>query len=325
MAWRHHEQMWSTDSIARTSAVYATSILRHRPIPERKGLFGILVVAHWHGERGLLAATILPCAPLLVLCKLVDAVFESIDWVWHYQAAGAATVLLVVLLILVAVWGGIGVARSARQAHDYGESRLRAYGSAGIVMACALATAGQFGSSTWEELSWAATLARDSGKRVEIQTDTELAKMVIRGKFHIGTTRRVRDAFVAAPWVRLVELDSPGGLAIEGLALSGLLEARGVDTLVVKGCFSACISAYAAGERRYLGAKATLGLHSAGGPSRKRARELDALHGRILVRRGVAKWLIEAEWETPIDDLLLPGPNTLLASGLVTRMWPVRP
>lgn len=316
--------MCSTDSIARTSAVYATSILRHRPVPERRGLFGILVVAHWRGERGLLAATILPCALLLVLCKLVDAVFESIDWVWHYQAAGAATVLLVVLLFIVAIWGGVGVARSARYADDYGESRIRVYGSAGIVMACTLATAGQYGSSTWEELSWAATLARDSGKHVDIRTDKELVKMVIRGQFHLGTTRRVRDAFMAAPWVRLVEFDSPGGIAIEGLALSGLLEARGVDTLVVNRCHSACITAYAAGERRFLGAKARLGLHSAGGPSRKRTRELDALHGRILERRGVARWLIDAEWETPVKDLLLPGPNTLLASGLVTGMWPVR-
>ena len=304
--------------------MYTTPILHHRRVPDRKGLFGILVVAHWRGERGLLAATLLPCALLLALCKLFDVVFDSVDWVWHYQGAAAATAALVVLIVVAGVWGGVGVARSARQADDYGESPVRVYGSAGLVMACALATPGQLELSTWEYLSWATKVVRDTGKHIQILTDTERATMMIRGGFFMGTTRRVRDALQEAPWVRLVEFDSPGGLAVEGLALSALLEAHGVDTLVVNGCHSACITAYAAGNRRFLGAKAKLGLHSAGGASLEQTRKLDVLHGRILERRGVAKWLIDAEWETPINDLLLPGPNTLLASGLVTGMWPVR-
>src|SRR5664279_1705391 len=52
------------------------------------------------------------------------------------------------------------------------------------------------------------------------------------------------------PGIHLVELDSPGGYAIEGLGLAKVLEARRVDMLVLHRCASACIAAFAAGERR---------------------------------------------------------------------------
>ena len=98
------------------------------------------------------------------------------------------------------------------------------YGAAGLVMACAIGTLGQFGFATRVWLASLSTLALDRGPRSEIRAEPTLGRMVIRGEFGLGTTRRVRDALLAAPWARLVELDSPSGVAVEGLALSKLLE-----------------------------------------------------------------------------------------------------
>ena len=132
---------------------------------------------------------------------------------------------------------------------------------------------------------------------------------------------RVREALSRSQGIRLVELQSPGGAAIEGLALAKLLEAHEVDTLVLETCSSACITAFAAGERRFLGPNGKLGMHSAGGSMREWRRDLNAEHAALLERRGVAKWLIEAERATANSEIFVPGAATLLGAGLVTDLW----
>lgn len=301
--------------------MHVTPIPRTRPARQGRVGFGGVIVGHWKGRHGLLAATVLPCVVLLALWGLFTVVFDSVDWVWHHRLAAAASLLLIALLMVATVWGAVGVARSARRADDQGESVVRVYGAAGLVMACAIGTVGQFGFATRVWLASLSTLALDQGPRSEIRAEPALGRMVIRGELGLGTTRRVRDALLAAPWVRLVELDSPGGSAVEGLALSKLLEARGVDTLVLRSCGSACITAFAAGGRRYLGPKGRLGFHSASAGFRNTGRGLDDEHARVLERRGVARWLIDAERETPNGEILEPGPAALLGSGLVTDLW----
>jgi hypothetical protein len=49
--------------------------------------------------------------------------------------------------------------------------------------------------------------------------------------------------------------------------------------------------------------------------------DVDAEHAALLERRGVARWLIEAERATANSDILVPGTATLLGSGLVTDLW----
>jgi hypothetical protein len=305
----------------RIGRMHATPIRRNTPARGERGVIASLLLGHWRGEHGLLVASLLPCVILLALWGLFTVIFDSVDWVWHYQFAAATSFVIVVLLLIAACWGAIGVGRSAKRADDMGEGLFRVYGAAGLVMACAIGTVGQFGFSTRGWLAYFSTLAVNQGPQAQVSVDASRSKMTIKGEFDFGTTQRVRAELLASPTVRLVEFESPGGVAIEGIALAELLEAKGVDTLVLKSCSSACVTAFAGGERRFLGPKGRLGLHSAGGGFRRGGRDADLEHERILQRRGVAKWLIEAESATPYSDILMPGPNTLLASGLVTGMW----
>ena len=263
----------------------------------------------------------MPGALLIALSKVTDAVLHSRDWTYEYRSAGAIALVAFAMIAVVAIWGAIGAARTARRAEDYGEGIIRVYAGVSVVMAITLATAGQYGFSTWKYLAWAAEMARDDGKHIEIQVDKASARMVVSGEFYIGTARRVRDALAEAPWVRLIEFDSPGGLAREGLALAALLDESQVDTLVLGHCHSACTLAFVVGRRRYMGKEARIGLHSAGTPSGRPARHIDVPAIRIMNQHGVATWLTDALWETPISDLLVLGPNTLIASGMVTGMW----
>ena len=301
----------------------ALSLHNLRPSRQR-GVWARVISPHWRGERGPLAATLVPSTGLLALFGLSSLMFDSVDWVWHYRMVAPVLIALITLMLITSVWGLVGAARSGVRADDMGESRIRVYGAAAIVAACAISTAGQFAWDTKFWLSSLWVLAKDQDERATIVADPALGRLVIRGPFGFGTTRHANDALHAAPWVRLVELESPGGYAIEGLALAKLLESRAVDTLVLKSCASACITAFAAGNRRYLGPLGRLGLHSAGPGRRTSKLDVNQVHASFLRQRGVAPWLINGELDTPFDDLWVPGPATLLGSGLVTDLWKLR-
>ena len=113
-----------------------------------------------------------------------------------------------------------------------------------MVAACALATSAGFAFHFQDSLAWHWALITDTNERGEIISDSALGRPVVRGRFGYGTTLGVDEALRSNPAIRLVELDSPGGKAIEGLALGKLLEAHAVDTLVLNRCSSACISAF---------------------------------------------------------------------------------
>jgi hypothetical protein len=276
---------------------------------------------HWQGRHGLLASTALPVVTLCGLWALSTWVFDSVDWVWHHRSAAVASAVIIVLLVAAAVWGVLGVARSALRADARGESHLRVYLPVTVVLALAVGTAGQFGLSTniWLRSLW--SIATGPGEAAEVWSDPKTGRMVIRGSLGLGTSLRVREVLSRSRGIRLVELHSSGGVAIEGLALARLLEAHAVDTLVLKTCSSACVTAFAAGERRYLGPNGRLGLHSAGPSMREWRLDVDAEHAAFLERRGVARWLIEAERATANSEILEPATATLLGSGLVTDLW----
>ena len=159
--------------------MFATEPISSPRFPQRNTPFGILVVAHWKGERGLFAATLVPGALLIALSKVTDAVLHSRDWTYEYRSAGAIALVAFAMIAVVAIWGAIGAARTARRAEDYGEGIIRVYAGVSVVMAITLATAGQYGFSTWKYLAWAAEMARDDGKHIEIQVDKASARTIM--------------------------------------------------------------------------------------------------------------------------------------------------
>jgi hypothetical protein len=280
--------------------------------------FARALLRQWRGEHGLFAATAVPALVLVFLWIVISWVFDSIDWVWHYQAAAATAILLICLMLTASVWGLIGASRSARRADEAGESAWRVRGSLSMLAAFAIATTGDFalGANIWLSSLW--TFANDRDPRADVYVTPKGDRLVISGRFGFGTTQQVAALLAVSPQVRLVELNSPGGIAIEGLAMGKLLSERKVDTVVLKRCASACVTAFAGGERRLLGAHGKLGLHAAGGARRKWKIDVNEAQARFLASRGVARWLIDLERATPNSSIWVPGPVELLESQLVT-------
>jgi len=298
----------------------AAALPGRRPAPARSRRTSLLL-RHWRGEASLLGGCLLACAVLLGLWGCLTLVFSAVDWVWHPREAAAASALLIAALVTAACWAMVGITRAGRRASDQGESPARVHAASGLVALCVIATAGQFGSSTLDWLRALQALAADRSPRAQVSLDAASGRLRIRGVLDLGTTRDVGALLARSPKVELVELDSPGGAAVEGLALARLLLDYGASTLVTRECHSACITVFAAGRDRLMDPGARLGLHSAGRALMQSGRDVDAEHAAFLHGRGVASWLIETERETPNSRLYEPSIYGLLASGLVTGVW----
>jgi hypothetical protein len=290
-----------------------------RPSEPRAGAlatFGRMFGRHWRGEHGLLAAFTLPALILVLLRIVLSWVLDSVDWVWHYRASASAAMGLICVSLAASVWGLVGAARSARRADEAGESAWRVRGPVSLLAALAIATTGELAVEVNVWLHWLWILAQNKGQRADVSVTAGGDRAIVKGDFGLGTTRRLAEVLAANPGVRLVELNSPGGMAVEGLALGKLLLERKVDTVVLRTCASACVTAFAGGERRLLGPEARLALHSVS--EGKGKLKLDQAHAEFLASRGVAGWLINFERATPNSSIWLPGPVELLESQLVT-------
>ncbi len=87
-----------------------------------------------------------------------------------------------------------------------------------------------------------------------------LGRIVVRGEIGFGTFKRLEKALQMQPKLTLVQIESPGGYVVEGMAMAALIEKNGLDTVSLESCASACTLLLAAGQERYLGTGATGGI-----------------------------------------------------------------
>ena len=275
------------------------------------------VASHWRGRFDLPLAAGLPCIVLALMWAAFRYVFGSVDWVWHYQAAAMASAALILALITAAIWGFVGVARSARRADGVGVHPVWVHSATSVVALAAFMTAGNFAFETRAWLGYLLAIARNQIEQPRLTVSRDGTTLRFDGTFEYGTTRAVRDVLDRHPGVSRVELRSPGGTAVEGLALGRLILDRHLATIVTESCSSACVTAYAGGSPRLLGRAGRLGLHSASRGAFDWQPDVDAMHAKFLADQGIDTWLIEREMAVPNSDIWIPSQPLLLDSGLV--------
>ena len=120
---------------------------------------------------------------------------------------------------------------------------------------------------------------------------TDGSTAYLRGRIEIGDASRF-DLLVESAKPRMLELDSPGGNLVAGVAIGMKARERRMKTLVRNGstCASACGIIWVSANERYLDDKARVGFHSAA-ESGKSAR-VD------IANDGVAKYLFSLGMRT---------------------------
>ena len=145
------------------------------------------------------------------------------------------------------------------------------------------------------------------------------------GPMGIGTTHKLQHWLAQYPWVRTLQLDSPGGLAPEAIGVAQLIQQHQLDTAVVSRCEGACIVALAAGSRRLASPQAILRCHKPYMPVVGGAHTLTATDRHLLrwlTAQGVDPQLAQHCFQRPAWDAYTPDPEALHSAWLITHWLP---
>jgi hypothetical protein len=295
--------------------------LRHadaRPRPRPGTRHGYLR-RHWRGDLPLAATVIVSAALVWGLVQLIELASRRFPLTEDPYIASALWLTEVALMIAGVLWWGVGVQRAAIRSVDHGGSMLVAAMS-GLVGVGAFVWVALFWMQSARHVFpdvWATLNGTSMPAAVELEAPTRL---VVSGDLEFGTTLAVKAALDAKQGVQVVRLESRGGRVAEGLALGRLLRDRGVTTLVSGECSSACVTAFAGGERRLIAANARLGLHSAGGRGSNAVSigEANRRSDEFIASRGVDWQVLEKGAAVSHDAIWFPARAVLLASNLAT-------
>ncbi|HEU4654732.1 MAG TPA: ATP-dependent Clp protease adaptor ClpS [Steroidobacteraceae bacterium] len=150
-------------------------------------------------------------------------------------------------------------------------------------------------------------------------TAAERDALYVRGGIGQGAARQLELALQEHPQVRFVVLESPGGLASEGIRMGRVIRERGLNTFVESDCASACTLAFLGGVKRYLSVEGRLGFHQ--GRSMFGPTFLDGLQAKAFLRNGVPPWFVDRVQRTPYTSIWIPTEQELIDAGVVNEVW----
>lgn len=144
----------------------------------------------------------------------------------------------------------------------------------------------------------------------------------LSGSFSWAVPQNFQAMLAAAPGVKVIRLESPGGHLQPALQVAAIIRERGFDTYVGRFCASACTLPFLAGHHRWLAPDARLGFHQAWAPGFPPA-EANALLRASYERLGLRQQIITRALQTPPAALWVPPADVLAAAGLTTGAPPV--
>jgi hypothetical protein len=136
-------------------------------------------------------------------------------------------------------------------------------------------------------------------------------------------TNAVKQANAAGKVVESVQLNSTGGSLLEGAKLAAAIKVGKISTAVAQGavCASACFLAFAAGDPKFAGYGALIGVHKAsdkGGRETAASGEATRLMGRFANELGVPSSIIARMLSTPAKQIGWLNPQDLRSMGVST-------
>jgi hypothetical protein len=140
----------------------------------------------------------------------------------------------------------------------------------------------------------------------------------ITGSLGFGVSEELEEILEKHPKVNGVILDSRGGRIYEGRELAKTIKRKGLDTYSLKGCHSACATAFIVGKKRYLGTEASIGFHQYRGfgsaESLELAQESDL---QFFTQAGVKENIIQRLFKTSSEDFWYPTINQMLDGNVI--------
>ena len=310
--------------------------------PARKAWFASLVFyvrRHWRGEFPLLESFFgnffLLSWILGVILAAAYSQLGKLAETWPLLAV-TGIVILQLAFLPVLTWQLVGVWRSA--AHHLVRTRKRFWARASqlIVM---LTTANAALTYALVGAPLVAHLAKEGlgllpYQQYQVSVSPEHTELLVSGGIGPGLSHAVESELDRNPGVKVIHLNSVGGMTQEAQKLHELISRRRLTTYVGTRCYSACTDVFLAGRERVLHEHAVLGFHALSMPFElgsfarwQLAEEIDEVKRttqkdtrRIYVQAGVDPGFIRRVLALTNERLWAPSHEELLRANFVTQI-----
>ena len=284
----------------------------------------IPITAHWQGDVGLRKTLIESALAACLMAWLVNKGFHYLgnpdNYNGNWEVLQITTLFLTLALLGIWIWWGVGATRSALNHVKVGKSiasALCVYMLGLLFMIHSLASALDDGRD------WLRSIYSDN-EIAKIRFDPEFRRIIFTGHVGFGTYRNLRRVMQDHPDAEFLELNSPGGYVLEGLALARLVTKSNLTTVTFRYCDSACTLIFAAGTKRLLGTNAIMGFHRSyvfGKPILDRWSSTENYMAKYLEDRGVMWQFIQTAFSYGGDQLWEPTHREMIESGFATGRW----
>jgi hypothetical protein len=301
---------------------------------DKQNLFQILlrpVARHWRGWYSLSDAVFKAGCMLLLWIYLLHKAHEAATNMDTYTGAYVmrqwAVMGLIALLAGALVWWAVGMMRSALRAQraggSFAVSLVVFVGALSFLLLTAeftVATSGEWVAGWWQMITNKMT-------PTTVVADLQRRRIVVSGDIGFGSYTELNNVLKKSPELTLVEIESPGGYVVEGLAMARMIQGKRLDTVSLDHCMSACTMLLAAGAERYLGPNAKVGFHRSWSYKTLYSNTVSPTDVKIANyyrSRNTAENLVRQFLQTPGYEMWYPRHDVMYTAGYATHRWEER-
>jgi len=316
----------------------APRAVRPRPDPDtlqkdalrRVGLESLSTIGRGESEltRTIFVGGLVLFAWTIFIAVVISTATEASRYNGNFLLKQWVVLACILSLFAALVWWCVGVMRCALRRYRQGSSFL---GSMlgfifGLTMFFLFIPIPLQMAGDWVSGWWRTTTGTDL-QAADVIHDKHLGRIVIKGDLGFGTYKKLEQALAMSPKLTLVEIESPGGYVIEGLAMAHLIEKNRLDTVSFEQCHSACTFLLAGVDERYLGPEAKIGFHrswSYAGGFGIGWNRTDHKIAEYYRSRSTSNAFVQRALDTPGHSIWLPSPGEMFAAGYATKRWDER-
>lgn len=279
---------------------------------------------HWNGELPLSTSFWVNVVLLNIGLKLFVKWFNGSSPVENPVLASQLSIIIFITsLVILYPWQVIGLWRSAN--NHIKETKKNGWANTAkvIIFIGAFGTLANINNSLplYKDL-YQLGFKSDPYANYKIEITDDGLNIHLKGTLGFGISNDVNDLLIKHPKVKGIILDSIGGWIYEGRKLSQLILKNKLNTYSVKGCYSACGTAFISGKKRYLSEGANLAFHQYSSSLKHAKSSMDMNKEqkkdlKIYQNQKIKQSFIDKLFLAKHDDLWYPTINEMLNANVI--------
>jgi len=282
------------------------------------------IIKHWRGELPLAVSFWINLFFINICLRFIESWLVESNAIQSPVLGSQISLSFVFLaLFIVYPWQIIGTWRSANRHIEETSRNGWAGATKGLIIIGFMATvANVYISIPQYKDAVLIGFGKDEYGEYHVTLKKENTLIHLMGGLGHGVAADVRDLLDKNPQVTGIVLDSQGGWIYEGRELYKVIRSNNLDTYSLKGCYSACITAFIGGDTRYLAEGANLAFHqySAAGKSFENIIDMQPEMRQdieIYRKQGVSQEFIDKMFLASKDDFWYPTIDELYYGNVV--------